>query len=168
MKQAIIQTIKIIKGVAVSVFIATALFSQTAWSAGIMVDKAWSLPLPAVSKNGAAYLVIQNHGSADTLLSASSDIAEQIQFHTIVQIDGQMKMQQLESVKIPMHGSINFEPGAMHIMLLGLKEPLEEGDHYTLKLNFEKAGEVDVMVMVQMNAEGSIKGDHSSHTNSSD
>jgi copper(I)-binding protein len=154
--------------VLVSVFVATAIFSQTVWSAGIMVDKAWSLPLPAVSKNGAAYFSIQNHGSVDKLISASSDIAEQVQFHTIIHIDGQMKMQQLEAVEIPMHGSVHFEPGGMHIMLFGLKEQLEEGNFYSLKLNFEKAGEVDVTVMVQMNAEGGLSGDHSNHTDSSD
>ena len=168
MKQSIFQTINFIKGVLISVFVAAALFSQIAWSAGIMVDKAWSLPLPAVSKNGAAYFSIQNHGSADKLLSASSDIAEQVQIHTIVHVDGQMKMQQLESVEVPMHGSVNFEPGSMHIMLLGLKEPLQEGNHYSLKLSFEKAGEIDVMVMVRMNSESGISGDHSGHTNNSD
>ena len=168
MKQLLIQVIKYIKGALVSVFVATALLSQTAWSAGIMVDNAWSLPLPAISENGAAYFSIQNHGPADKLLSASSDIAEQLQMHTIVDIEDQMKMQQLESVEIPMHGSVNFEPGGMHIMLLGLKEPLEEGNYYSLKLNFEQAGEVDVMVMVQMNAEGGMSGDHSGHTNSSE
>jgi copper(I)-binding protein len=152
----------------VSVFVITALFSQTVWSEGLTIDKAWSLPLPPVSKNGAAYFSIKNHGPADKLLSASSDIAEQVEMHIIVHSEGQMKMQQLESVEVPMHGSVNFEPGGMHIMLVGLKEPLKEGNRYSLKLNFEKAGKVEVMIMVQMNPEGGKSQDHSDHIESTD
>jgi len=32
----------------------------------IKVENAWSLPLPPVSKNGAAYLTVMNHGNWPT------------------------------------------------------------------------------------------------------
>ena len=161
MKQSII---KVIKSALITALVSSVFLFHTAWSAGVMVEKAWSLALPAVSKNGAAYLTIQNHGPADKLLSASSEIAEEVQIHNIVHVEGQMKMQQLEAVEIPMHGSIDFEPGGMHIMLLGLKEPLEDGGHYSLKLNFEQAGEVNVMVRIEMDDDGAISGGHSGHS----
>ncbi len=158
-----------VKAALVSVFVIAALCSQTSWSAGVMVEHAWSLPMPPVARNGAAYFAIKNHGSTDKLIGARSDIADEVQIHTIVHIEGQMKMQLLSSVEVPMHGSINFEPGGMHLMLLGLKEPLEEGGHYLLRLTFEKAGEVDVMVMVKMNTEdGMSSSEHSDHNNSAD
>jgi copper(I)-binding protein len=36
----------------------------------------------------------------------------------------------------------------MHVMLMGLKEPLVEGKFFPLTLNFERAGTVEVTVTV--------------------
>jgi len=40
---------------------------------------------------------------------------------------------------------VAFDPGGMHIMLVGLKQPLKEGQTFPLTLTFRKAGKVDVM-----------------------
>jgi copper(I)-binding protein len=36
-----------------------------------------------------------------------------------------------------------------HIMLVGLKSPLKPGDRFPMTLTFDKAGKVDVTVVVQ-------------------
>ena len=36
-----------------------------------------------------------------------------------------------------------------HMMLVGLKKPLKEGDTFPMTLQFERAGKVDVKVYVQ-------------------
>jgi copper(I)-binding protein len=51
----------------------------------------------------------------------------------------------------------------MHVMLIGLTEPLVEGNHFQLRLNFEIAGEVAVMVMI--NAEGALSMQNAGHGN---
>ena len=43
---------------------------------------------------------------------------------------------------------IEMKPGGYHIMLMGLAEPLKEGDEVDLTLTFEKAGEVKVTARV--------------------
>ena len=45
--------------------------------------------------------------------------------------------------------SMKLEPGAMHIMLQGLKEPLQAGKSFPLTLTFEKAGQREIEVAVE-------------------
>ena len=47
-------------------------------------------------------------------------------------------------VDIPAHGQAVFGPGALHLMLVGLKAPLKEGAAVPLVLKFQKAGQVTV------------------------
>ena len=121
----------------------------------IVIENAWALPLPAVAVNGASYLTIRNHGQddthADNLIGARSPIAGQVEIHNTIRSEGQMKMQKTDRVGIPVQGAVVFEPGAMHIMLKGLTQALVEGETFPLTLEFEKAGEVDVMVMIGLN-----------------
>ena len=118
----------------------------------IVIENAWALPLPFVAVNGASYLTIRNHGQddahADNLFGAHSPIAGQVEIHNTIRSEGQMKMQKTDRVGIPAQGTVVFEPGAMHIMLKDLTKPLVEGEMFPLTLEFEKAGEVDVMVMI--------------------
>ena len=117
----------------------------------IVIENAWALPLPSVAVNGASYLTIRNHGQddahADSLIGARSPIAGQVEIHNTTRSEGQMKMQKTDRVRIPAQGTVVFEPGAMHIMLKGLTKPLVEGEMFPLTLEFEKAGEVNVMVL---------------------
>ena len=53
------------------------------------------------------------------------------------------------------------KPGGFHIMLIGLKHPLEEGQRFPLTLIFAKAGEVTVEVTVD--AVGSMGPDGAAH-----
>ena len=44
---------------------------------------------------------------------------------------------------------MTLQPGGFHLMLIGLKEPLIQGQSVPLTLRFERAGEVQVMLAVQ-------------------
>ncbi len=149
MKSCFSLTYSLFAGVCLVVFSFTA---QTQTHHRIMVENAWALPLPAVAVNGASYLTIRNHGQddahADNLVGARSPIAAQVEIHNMIHSEGQMKMQKTERVEIPAQGTVVFEPGATHIMLNGLTKPLVEGEMFPLTLEFEKAGEVDVMVRI--------------------
>ena len=128
----------------------------------LIVSDPWSRPLPEVSVNGAAYLTIQNTGTGpDRLIGAVSEIAKQIEIHTHVNQGGLMKMMRLEQgAPIPPGELVAFEPGGLHIMLLGLQSPLKSATQYNLTLQFESAGELDVVVKV--NHRGSPGMDHTS------
>jgi periplasmic copper chaperone A len=99
--------------------------------------------------NGGAYLRLENQGGADKLLSATSPAARSVEMH-MTHMDGDvMRMRQVDGIELPANKLVELKPGASHIMLLGLKAPLKEGDSFPMTLKFEKAGEVVVDVKVQ-------------------
>ena len=61
--------------------------------------------------------------------------------------------------------TIEFKPGSFHVMLVGLKQPLEKGQHIKATLEFEKAGKVEIEYPVEaIGATGAPAGGHSGHT----
>ena len=131
----------------------------------LVVSDPWSRPLPKVSVNGAAYLTVHNMGAGpDRLTGAVSEIAEKTEIHTHVNQDGLMKMIHLEQgAELPAGEVVSFEPGGLHVMFLGLKSPMKVDTEYNLTLQFESAGDLDVLVKVEDKASSSM--DHASHMN---
>ncbi|MDH4562910.1 copper chaperone PCu(A)C [Pseudomonas sp. BN411] len=118
------------------------------------IEHPWAMAVPAVSPNGAAYLVIHNKGTeADKLLGADTARAGKTEIHEHLHKDGLMKMQKVEGgVEIPAGGEARFEQGGYHLMMFGLKQPLNDGDKFPMTLHFQKAGDLDVEVHVQTQA----------------
>jgi copper(I)-binding protein len=114
------------------------------------VSGAWARSTPPVSDVGAAYLRIHNAGDdKDRLLGVSSPVAERTEMHTTTSEGGMMKMRPLGAVDIEPGAEVSFHPGGHHLMLVGLKHPLKEGDRFPLTLTFEHAGTVRVDVEVR-------------------
>ena len=123
--------------------------AQTSAPSTIRVENAWARATPARAKTGAAYVaVINNGGIADRLLSATTPLAQAIQFHKETEDNGISRMRELRTVEIDPGAKVIFKPGDMHMMMVGLKQPLKEGDTFPLTLTFEKAGKIDVTVSV--------------------
>lgn len=119
----------------------------------IVVHQPWARELPPVAHTGAAYLSIHNTGTqADRLLSATSPVAARVEMHSHEHAAGMMRMQQVEAVALPAGQQVDFAPGGLHLMLIGLRQPLAAGQDFTLELNFEHAGRVQVQVEVRKNA----------------
>ena len=59
-----------------------------------------------------------------------------------------MTMKPAGAVDIPAHGKVELKPHGLHVMLMGLKKPLAEGDTFVVTLTFAKAGSVDLQVVV--------------------
>jgi len=116
-----------------------------AQSAHLKASDAWIRATPAV---GAGYLVIANGGAADKLLGASSDAASAVELHTHKMEGDVARMRQVDDVAVPAGQKVEFKPGGLHLMLMGLKRPLKNGDQVAIKLRFEKAGEVPVNFVV--------------------
>lgn len=115
----------------------------------LSVERPWSREMPPVAPNGAAYLRIENAGNAAAhIVSASSPIAERVEVHAHEMDGGVMKMRHIHSVEVPVQGGVSFEPGGLHLMLIGLKEPLVAGESFPLTLGFQEAGETAVMVEI--------------------
>ncbi|TXF13024.1 copper chaperone PCu(A)C [Pelomicrobium methylotrophicum] len=125
----------------------------------ITIADAWARATPPAAQVGGAYLILKNAGSPDKLVSASTPVAERTEFHRMSLEDGVMKMRHLPAIEVPAHGTIELKPGGTHLMLVGLKQPLKEGERFPLTLRFERSGTVELQVAVRkMGASG-----HGSH-----
>ena len=120
----------------------------------LYVKHPYSLPSIAGAKNGVAYFKgIKNSGAnADQLIAARAQIAERAELHEMKMEGDVMKMRPLSSIDIPAGSEVSFakgSPNGYHVMLMGLKKPLNDGDKFSVWLTFKHAGEVEVEVWVQ-------------------
>lgn len=100
-------------------------------------------------KVGGAFMLLKNSGKADDkLVKAASPVAEHVELHEHVMEGNAMRMRPVDGVPLPAGGTAELQPGGYHVMLIGLKHPLKEGDHFPLTLTFEKAGTVTIQVPV--------------------
>lgn len=133
---------------------------------GISIEKPFArASVTAAAKAGAAYFTIVNHGPADRLIAASAAVAKKTMLHESKVVDGVTKMIHQEAIAVPMHGSVQLAPGGLHVMLMGLEQPLEEGGMFPLTLEFENAGTIEVMVHVGGVAADGAAMDHGDHSN---
>ena len=130
---------------------ASAMDSSRDTVGAIQVEGAWARALPAVARNGAAYMVIRNDGpSPDRIVGGDSAIAERVELHTHEMQGGLAKMRRLEGgIELPAGGSQRLEPGGMHVMLMGLAEPLVAGETFEIVLRFANAPPLAVEVTIR-------------------
>jgi copper(I)-binding protein len=118
-------------------------------ASSIQIDHPWARPTPGGAKNGAAYMTIAEKGSADRLIGVTTPVAETAELHDTIDDKGVMKMRPAGGLALESGKSVAFAPGGRHIMLRGLKVPLQVGDTFPLTLRFEHAAPVTVTVTVE-------------------
>ena len=102
---------------------------------GLTVERAWVRAMPPSAHNTAAYFVLKNNGDANIVITgASSDSAKEAQIHHSRHIDGYTRMERLESVALGPGETVEFTPGGIHLMLLGLEQMPAVGSTVTLCL----------------------------------
>ena len=132
----------------------------------LVITQAWSRQTPSGAKVAGGYLTIENKGTtADTLLSGSGDVAGRVEIHEMAMDGGVMKMRPVPNgVEIKPGQTVEFKPGGFHIMMMGLKQPLEVGKTIKATLVFEKAGSVDIEYQIQsVGSTGASSGGHEGH-----
>ena len=118
-------------------------------SGQIAVDHPWARATSG--RTGAVFLQIENTGTAlDRLIAAEApDVAERAELH-VHQHDGDvMRMREIGSLELPAGKTVTLAPGGFHLMLMDLKSPLKVGEKIPVKLRFERAGEVEVLLQVE-------------------
>ena len=114
---------------------------------GVEIREAWSRPA-SQGGNGAVYFVIRS-SEPDELIGVSSDVAEAVEMHES-KINGDvMEMHQLKSILLNAGELVTFEPGGLHIMLIGLKQDLKVGDEFEITLHFKNVQDLNVNVPVR-------------------
>ncbi len=146
---------------------ATALLATSAWAQdAISVDDAYARSSGKSAKAGAAFMMIQNAGETDDrLIGVESDAAARVELHTHkVDDSGVAKMVHVEEGFVIPAGEMHMlKRGGDHVMFMGLTAPFEQGATVPVTLIFEKAGEVEIEIPVDL--ERQDKGGHGSHSN---
>jgi hypothetical protein len=131
---------------AASLLIAGSAMAQTGQP---KIENAWARATPGKAENGAAYLTIVSP-VADRLTAVSTPEAKTAELHEMTMQGGVMKMRPLANgIDLPAGKPVTLKPGGMHIMLMGLKQPLKKGESFPLTLTFEKGGTKEVNVAVE-------------------
>lgn len=124
-------------------------YAQASGANAMVVEHAWARATPAGAKTGAVYMTLINNGAVpDRLLGATTVAADKVQIHKVNEENGVSSMQELHTMDIAAGATVTFRPGDIHAMLVGLKQPLKDGQTISLTLDFEKAGKVSVAASV--------------------
>ncbi len=127
-----------------------AVLPQCGVAADIQITQAWARPTPPTAQVGAVYFSVKNTGAKeDKSLAVSSSAAASVEMHETQTVKGMMQMRQVSSVSCPAGTTVKVEPGGLHIMLLGLKQPLVEGSKLDLSLRFRDAGVLSIQVPIR-------------------
>jgi periplasmic copper chaperone A len=105
----------------------------------LVVNHAWVQSTVAAQSATGAFMDITSRDPA-VLISVSSPVAATVEIHEM-RMDGDvMKMRELDRLELPAGKTVKLAPGAYHLMLLGLKRPLQPGASVPFTLNIESAG----------------------------
>lgn len=115
----------------------------------IQAYDAYAYATSVTQKNGAVFFQFKNMSDNDVeIVAASSDVSETVELHNHTTENGTMKMRQIDFVHVPPHQTAMFEPMGKHIMLMGLKAPLTEGQSFDITLTFAHAPALTVPVTI--------------------
>lgn len=102
----------------------------------IAVRNAWVRAVPPGSSATAGYLVLENRGRTERILTGvSAGGVGRVEMHSSGMEDGVMRMRRLEEIAVPAGGEVALAPGGLHLMLFG--DPLPAaGSTVSLQLEF--------------------------------
>lgn len=125
----------------------------------IRAEGAWARPAqatgahhgPAMGVTSAVFLTLINDSSSSGyLVAVRSDVADAVEIHETSLVDGVMRMAPVQRIEVPARGQVQLRPGGYHIMLLGLRRALQEGDRFRVALVFDDGSELALDVQVEM------------------
>ena len=128
--------------------------SPALWAAGAADSIQTAEPsvrmVPPGQNQTGAYLTLRNTGKQDhALVKAASPAAHNTELHTVVDEDGMKKMRPVAKMDIKAGSETKLQPGGLHIMLIGLKQPLHEGANVAITLTFEDGSSKDISAPVR-------------------
>ncbi|HEX5305166.1 MAG TPA: copper chaperone PCu(A)C [Dyella sp.] len=113
-------------------------------SAQVRADKAWIRVLPADLPAG-GYVTLHNTGdTAVALVGASSTRYGHVMLHQSSTEGGMGRMNMVERLAIPAHGSVSLAPGGYHLMLMHATPAVSPGDKVPVTLDFADGSKLAV------------------------
>jgi copper(I)-binding protein len=115
------------------------------------VSHPWARETPPGATTGAGFLAVKNTGTTDDrLVAVEIADAAKVEIHQSLTEDGVARMRPLENgVALPAGQETALKPGGIHLMIIGLKGGLAQGDRVPATLVFEKAGRLAIEISVE-------------------
>ena len=111
------------------------------------VQDAWVRGTVPQQKATGAFMQL-NAAAGGKLVSASSAAASVVEIHQMKMDGSTMQMRVVPSLDLPAGQWVALQPGGYHVMLLGLKAPLNSGDTVVLNLVVEgRDGKQETLVV---------------------
>lgn len=130
---------------------ALSLGAQAQAGTQVSVKDAWARATVPAAKASGAFMLIESKQDA-RLVGVSSPVAA-AELHQMSMENNQMKMAHVDAIELPAGKAVPLAPGGYHVMLMGLKRQLKEGETVPLTLVVENKGgkreNVDVQVQVR-------------------
>jgi copper(I)-binding protein len=97
-----------------------------------------------------AFMLIKNTGNTDRkLLRVDSGSAKTVELHSHINDNGVMKMRQVRELEIKAKGQTELKPGSYHVMMIDLRQALQEGEKVPLTLSFDDGSSEKVEAVVR-------------------
>ncbi len=136
---------------ALAISAGTAVAQEAVKIGSIEISGPWARATPKGASVAAGYLKLTNTGSeADRLVGGSSEFSSRIEVHEMSMDKGVMRMRPVANgLEIKPGQSVELKPNSYHLMFVGLKRQLKQGEKVRGTLKFEKAGSADVEFAVE-------------------
>ena len=108
-------------------------------------DGAWARATVPGQNMGGAFITLTSDQDA-TLIGARSPVSEKMELHTMKMDGEKMLMAQVSSIPLPANTQVKLKPGSLHLMFMGLKQPLTEGQNVAITLKIKlSSGHVETL-----------------------
>ena len=98
---------------------------------------------------GGYFTFTNKAATPDRLVAATSPVAERVEIHAIKVVGPELRMREREGgLAIPSATTLTLKPRGYHLLLTGLRKPLQQGGHIAITLTFEVAGTLDIECVV--------------------
>ncbi|MDO8652426.1 MAG: copper chaperone PCu(A)C [Undibacterium sp.] len=104
--------------------------------AQVSVKDAWVRATVAQQKVTGAFMQITS-GKDTRLVEVHSSAAATVELHQMEMVGDVMKMHAIDELALPAGKTVELKPGGYHVMLMGLKAQVKEGDTIPLTLVIE-------------------------------
>jgi periplasmic copper chaperone A len=116
----------------------------------VVITDAWARASLGSAPNSAAYMTLEATGAeGDRLIGGATPAAERVELHVHLMEGDIARMRQVDAVEVAPGSPTVLAPGGLHVMLINLVAPLEEGASLPLTLVFERAGAVELEIPVR-------------------
>lgn len=119
--------------------------------AQVAINDAWVRATVARQAATGAFMRITAQQDA-RLVEVRSPVAKTVELHEMSMENNVMRMRPIDGIALPAGRAVYLKPGGYHIMLMGLVQPVGEGDTIPLTLVIETAGKKRESIPVQLKA----------------